>query len=87
MSLQEYPNLQRLNTEARKLQQWYDESRATMCIITITQRLAKLQEAKELKEQAEVVQRKEVVLKARLGPWLDESYVLSITIGEKLASL
>ena len=50
-------------------------------------RLAKLQEAKELKEQAEAAQRKEAVLKARLAPWMDEAYLLSTTIGEKLASL
>ena len=49
--------------------------------------MAKLQEAKELKEQAEVAQRKEAVLKARLGPWLDEAYVIFATIEEKLAGL
>lgn len=57
------------------------------CSITIAQRLAKLHEVKELLEQVEVTQRKEVVLKARLGPWLDEAYVISTNIEEKLASL
>lgn len=33
------------------------------------------------------MQRKEVVLKDRLGPWLDEPYVISVNIEEKLASL
>lgn len=35
----------------------------------------------------EATQRKEVVLKARLGPWLDEFYVISTNIEENLASL
>ena len=34
----------------------------------------------------EEAQRKDVVLKARLGPWLDEGYVIAATIEEKLAS-
>jgi len=34
--LQEDPNLQSLNMEARELQQLYDEARATMCIVTIS---------------------------------------------------
>ncbi len=49
--------------------------------------MAKLQEANQLLEQVEATQRKEVVLKARLGPWLDEAYVIFATIGEKLESL
>ena len=51
------------------------------------QRLAKLQEVKALKEQVDAAQRKEVVLMARLGPWLDEAYVLTVSIEGKLASL
>lgn len=35
----------------------------------------------------EAAQRKEVVIKGRLGPWLDEAYIISATIEEKLASL
>jgi len=35
----------------------------------------------------EVVQRKEEVLKAKLGPWLDEVYIIYANIQEKLASL
>lgn len=38
-------------------------------------------------EQVEAAQWKEVVLKAKLGPWLDEAYVISATIEEKLVSL
>ena len=84
---QEDPNLQSLNTEAHELQQHYDETRVTVCTVTISQRLAKPHEAKQLLEQVEAAQRKEVVLKARLGPWMDEAYVISTTIEEKLASL
>ena len=46
-----------------------------------------VQEAKALKEQVETAQHKEVVLKARLGPWLDEAYVLTTSIKGKLSSL
>jgi len=35
----------------------------------------------------EVAQKKEAILKARLGPWLDESYIISAKIQEKLANL
>jgi len=35
----------------------------------------------------EAVQKKEAVLKARLGPWLDEAYIISANIKEKLVSL
>jgi len=48
--------------------------------------LAKLQEAKQLLELMEIVQRKEVVLKTILGPWTDEAYIISTNIQEKLAS-
>ena len=46
MSLHEDPNLKRLNTKVREFQQQYNEARATVCTVAITQRLAKLQEAK-----------------------------------------
>lgn len=55
-SLQEDPNLQSLATEARELQQWYNEVRVTARTVAITQRLAKLQEAKGLKEQVDIAQ-------------------------------
>jgi len=52
-SLQEDPNVQQLETEEMELQLNYDEVKATTCTITITWRLAKLQEAKALKEQVD----------------------------------
>lgn len=58
-----------------------------MCIVAIMQRLAKLQEAKVLKEKVDATQPKEAVLKTRLGPWLEEAYVLTTSIEGKLASL
>ena len=48
MTLQEYPNLQKLNTEIRELQQQYDKVRATSHLIATTQCLARLQEGKQL---------------------------------------
>lgn len=41
--------------------------------IAIAQRLAKLQDTKQLLAQVEAAQKKEATLKSRLGPWLDES--------------
>lgn len=35
----------------------------------------------------EAAYKKEEILKARLGPWLDEAYIVSIKIHEKLANL
>jgi len=51
------------------------------------QRLAKLQEAKALKEQVDIAKHKEVALKAHLQPSLDEAYAITTTIEGKLASL
>jgi len=42
----------------------YNEVKGTMRTITLTQRLAKLQEAEKVKEQVDAVLHKEVVLKA-----------------------
>ena len=58
-----------------------------MGTVAITQMLAKLQEEKVLKEQVDAAQRKEAVLNARLGPYLEEAYVLTASIERKLASL
>lgn len=51
------------------------------------EKLEKLQEAKELKEQVNATQQREAVPKARLGPWMDEAYVLTTTIEENLTNL
>ena len=40
-----------------------------------------------MKEQVDAAHHKEVVLKARLKPWLDEAYMIMITIEGKLANL
>lgn len=58
-----------------------------VCIVAISQQLAKLHEGNQLLEQVEVAQCKEAILKARLGPWLDEAYVISAAIGETLVEL
>lgn len=57
------------------------------CSIAPEQCLTKLQEGKQLHSQVEATQQKEVVLKARLGPWLDKAYQVKTTIQEKMASL
>jgi len=49
--------------------------------------LGKIHEEKKLLEKLEETQQKEAVLKAKLGPWLDEAYVISSTIEDKLVNL
>ena len=53
-SLQEDPTVQRLEIEARELQQCYDEVKWIVRTVSLTLRLAKLQEAKALKELVDV---------------------------------
>ena len=50
----------------RELQQRYNEVKGTVQTVSLTQRLAKMQQDKSLKEQVDIAQHKEVVLKARL---------------------
>jgi len=86
-SLQEDPNVQRLETEAHEIQQRYHEVKGTAQTIVLTQRLEKLQEAKQLKEQVDAALHKEAMLKARLKPWLDEAYIVTSSIEAKLVTL
>ena len=55
--------------------------------VVLTQQLAKLQYAKALKEQVDVAQQKEAILKERIQPWLDEALTISIAIKGKLAHM
>ena len=71
----------------REIPQCYNEVKAIVRTVTITQRLTKLQEAKALKEQVDTAQHKEAVLKAYLKRWLDEAYLITTSIEGKLASL
>jgi len=52
-TLQEDPNIQHLETEARELPQQYDSVRGTVQIVVLTQQLARMQQAKALKEQVD----------------------------------
>jgi len=55
--------------------------------IATMQCLAKLKEGKKLLTQVEAAQKREEMLKARLGPWLEEAYRVSTNIQEKLTNL
>lgn len=46
-----------------------------------------MQEVNAFKEQVDVARHKEVVLKARLHPWIDEAYTITTSIEGKLAQL
>ena len=65
-TLQEDPKVECLKTEACELQQRYDKVKWTSQMVSLTQRLARMLEAKELKEQMDVARHKEAVLKVRL---------------------
>jgi len=46
-----------------------------------------MQHAKEFKEQVDDTRHKEVVLKARAQPWIDEAFVITTSIEAKLAQM
>lgn len=50
----------------QELQQQYDSVRGTAQTMVLTQQLARMQQAKELKEQVDVARHKEAVLKAHV---------------------
>lgn len=70
MTLEEDPNLQILSTNIPEFQKQYDEVRAMVHSIAIVQCFAKFQQGKHLLAQVEATQKKEVVFKAKLCPWL-----------------
>ena len=65
----------------------YDSVCGTAQTVVLTQRLVKLQQAKALKEQPDVARQKEVVLKARICPWIDEAFLITADIEGKLAQM
>ena len=79
-TLQEDMNIEFLETEACELQQKYDEIKGTAPTVSLTQRLAWMQQAKALKEQVVASWHKEEVLKVCLQPWIDEEYTITTTI-------
>lgn len=86
-TLQEDPNIQRLETEVHELQQQYDDIKGTTQTVALTQRLARIQQVKALKEQVDAAQHKEAVLKARTQPWIDEAFIITTSIEDKLAQM
>lgn len=65
-TLQEDLNVDHLETEAHKIQKRCDEAKGTAQIVSLTQRLARMQEEKVVKEQVDSAQHKEAVLKVCL---------------------
>jgi len=84
MTLLEDPNIQQLETKACELQEYYDNIRGTAQTIFLTQWLARMQQAKALKEQVDAVRHKEAVLKTCIHPWIDEAFTITIDIEGKL---
>lgn len=65
----------------------YDSVHRMEQIVVLTQWLARLQQAKALKEQVDVARQKEAVLKACVQPWIDEAFLITVDIKEKLAHM
>lgn len=87
MTLQEDPNVEHLETEVHELEQRYDEEKWIVQTVDLTQRFARMQEEKALKEQVDVTRHKEAVLKAFLQPWIDEAYTITTSIEGNLTKL
>lgn len=86
-TLQEDPNMQRMETEAQKLQQQYDNIRETVQTLILTQRLPRMQQSKALKEQVDTMCHKEEVLKQCIHLWIDEAFTIMADIEGKLAQI
>lgn len=84
-SLQEDLTIQQVEIEVQGLQQAYETTQGAMQIVTIMYRLAKMKEIRALKAQVDATRKKEAVLKERIQPWLDKSFLVSTTIEGKLA--
>lgn len=56
-------------------------------MVSITQRFAKMREARTLKIQAYATRQKETVIKGWIQPWLDEAFAVSTTIKQNVAHL
>jgi len=56
-------------------------------MVSLTQRLARMQQEKVLKEQLDAASHKEVVLKACLYSWINEAYSIIASIEENLTKL
>ena len=78
--MKEDPNVERLETETHELQQRYDEVKGTTQTVALTQRLARTQEERALKEQVDVARHKEAVLKVHLQSWIDMAYAITASI-------
>lgn len=46
-----------------------------------------MQQAKALKEQVDATRQKEAVLKARVQPWIDETFTITVDIEGNLAQI
>ena len=55
-----------------------------MHIVVLTRRLARMQQAKALKEQVDTAQNKEAILKAKVQPGIDEALTIMENIEGKL---
>ena len=55
--------------------------------MTLAQRIARMQQEKVLEEQVDVAQHKEVVLKGRVQPWIDEAFTITTVIEGKLSQM
>lgn len=76
-SLQEDPNIQKIEEELLVKQKQHNEILATIKSLPVLQKLAGIIEGKNLQMQIDDLQRKEKILQARTQSWQDEALKLS----------
>lgn len=58
-----------------------------MQMVSLTQRLTRLQQARALKDQLDGAHEKEALLKECIQPWIDEAFIVIATIEGKLETM
>lgn len=49
-------------------------------MVSLTQRLVRMQQEKSLKEKVDTLRHREAVLKVRVQPWIDEEFIIIASI-------
>lgn len=86
-SLQEDPNVQKLQEEMEQKQHQLEESQVVMKTLPISQMLTKINELKEIQNKIEDLKKEEQSLIERNQPWQDEALQLSQAVDDKLQQL
>lgn len=86
-SLQEDPNVQKLQEEMQKKQQKLEESQETMNTLPISEKLTKINEAKVFQKRIKELKREEKMLIEITQPWQDKALQLSQIVDDTIQEL